>query len=75
MVFQEGLKVEVEGGKGLGITSMDIGVETLTWKLRLVATKALWMLLRADARMGARWGDWERTSLPTEMAVMLVEGT
>lgn len=67
--------MEVDGGKGLGITSIDMGVETLTWKLRFVATRALWMLLRADARMGATWGDWVRTSLPTAMAVMLVEGT
>lgn len=53
----------------------ECGVETLIWFSRLAATRADWMNFMAETRIGAAFGMVVRTSDPTAMAVMLVEGT
>ncbi|BAT82268.1 hypothetical protein VIGAN_03225200 [Vigna angularis var. angularis] len=53
---------------------MDCGVEILTLKLRFEATSALCRWFMAGTRTGATFGTKVRTSLPTDIAVMLVNG-
>lgn len=73
--FDVVLKVAVEGGKEREIKSIEFGVDTFTRSFRFEATRALYRLLIAGTRIGAACGSDERTSLPTQIAVILVEGT
>ena len=50
------------------------GVETLTWRSRLDATRAEWMYLIALTSTFAAFGRVVKTSEPTQMAVILVAG-
>lgn len=68
------LKVAVDGGNGFGITSIDIGVEILILEFRFEEISALWRFFMAGTKTGAAFGIADRTSLPTAMAVILVEG-
>lgn len=71
----ERLKKAWEGGKESRIMEEECGVETMIWESRLEATRADWMNLMAETRIGAAFERVVRTSDPTAMAVMLVAGT
>ena len=54
--------------------SVDWGAETLTWRFRFAASREDWMFFMALTRSKAAARFRFRTSLPTAMVVMLVDG-
>ena len=70
--LSERLKKACEGGNESRMMEEERGVETLTWRSRLDATRAEWMYLIALTSTFAAFGRVVKTSEPTQMAVILV---
>ncbi|KAF5793955.1 hypothetical protein HanXRQr2_Chr08g0322701 [Helianthus annuus] len=66
------LKNACDGGKESRMIEEECAVETLIWESSLAEMSAEWMFSSAETKTGAVLGVVVRTSVPTEMAVMLV---
>lgn len=67
------LKKAWDGGNASRTMLEECVVETLIWESSPADTSAKWIYFKAVTKTVAAFGVVVRTSLPTEMAVMLVE--